>query len=64
MGAKVVTLKKLHDGVIQKIDAGSSSFWKARTAQDADSGGMCLMNRKSVKMWLRDIINELENDGM
>ena len=64
MGAKVVTLKKLHDGVIQKIDAGSSSFWKARTAQVADSGGLGLMDRQRVKMWLRDIYTELDNAGL
>ena len=64
MGAKVVTLKKLHDGVIQKIDAGSSSFWKARTAQDADGGGLGLMDRQRVKMWLRDIYTELDNAGL
>ena len=64
MGAKVVTLKKLHDGVIQKIDAGSSSFWKARTAQVADGGGLGLMDRQRVKMWLRDIYTELDNVGL
>ena len=63
-GAKIVTLKKLHDGVIQKIDAGSSSFWKARTAQDADGGGLGLMDRQRVKMWLRDIYTELDNAGL
>ena len=64
MGAKVVTLKKLHDGVIQKIDAGSSSFWKASTAQDADSGGLGLMDRQRVKMWLRDVYTELDSVGI
>ena len=64
MGAKVVTLKKLHDGVIQKIDAGSSSFWKARTAQDADSGGLGLMDRQRVKMWLRDVYTEIDGVGI
>ena len=62
--AKIVTLKKLHDGVIQKIDAGSSSFWKARTAQVADGGGLGLMDRQRVKMWLRDIYTELDNAGL
>ena len=64
MGAKIVTLKKLHDGVIQKIDAGSSSFWKARTAQEPDSGGLGLMDRQRVKMWLRDIYAELDSVGI
>ena len=62
--AKIVTLKKLHDGVIQKIDAGSSSFWKARTAQVADGGGLGLMDRQRVKMWLRDIYTELDSVGI
>ena len=62
--AKIVTLKKLHDGVIQKIDAGSSSFWKARTAQVADGGGLGLMDRQRVKMWLRDVYTELDNAGL
>ena len=65
MGAKVVTLKKLHDGVIQKIDAGSSSFWKARTPQEStDAGGLGLMDRQRVKMWLRDIYAELDSVGL
>ena len=64
MGAKVVTLKKLHDGVIQKIDAGSSSFWKASTPQGSDGGGLGLMDRQRVKMWLRDIYTELDNAGL
>ena len=62
--AKIVTLKKLHDGVIQKIDAGSSSFWKARTAQVADGGGLGLMDRQRVKMWLRDVYTELDSVGI
>ena len=62
--AKIVTLKKLHDGVIQKIDAGSSSFWKARTAQVADGGGLGLMDRQRVKMWLRDVYTELDSVGL
>jgi hypothetical protein len=52
LGAKIVSIKRLHDGVIQKIDAGSSSFWKAKTS-DKDSSGLGLMDRQRVKMWLR-----------
>jgi hypothetical protein len=59
MGAKVMSLKKLHDSVIQKIDAASSSFWKARTVKDGD--GLGLMDRQRVKMWLRDIYRDLDD---
>jgi hypothetical protein len=62
-GAKIITLKKLHDGVINKIDAGSSSFWKAKTAQDPGAG-LGLMDRQRVKMWLRDAYREIEEVGI
>ncbi|MBS0445446.1 MAG: mobilization protein [Proteobacteria bacterium] len=63
-GAKVITLKKLHDGVINKIDAESSSFWKAKTAQDAPGVGLGLMDRQRIKMWLRDAYREIDEIGL
>ena len=62
LGAKVVSVKKLHDAVIQKIDSGSSSFWKARTAEP-EHGGLGLMDRQRVKMWLRDAYREIDDVG-
>ncbi|HZF80148.1 MAG TPA: mobilization protein [Rubrivivax sp.] len=62
MGAHVVTVKKLHESVIHKIDAASSSFWKAKTATDPD--GLGLMDRQRVKMWLRDVYREVEEIGV
>jgi hypothetical protein len=64
MGAKVVSLKKLNEGVISKIDAGSSSFWKAKTPQEPNSGGLGLMDRQRVKMWLKDVYSELDSVGI
>jgi len=63
-GAKVVTIRKLHDGVMQKIDAGSSSFWKAKTPGDPNGGGLGLMDRQRVKMWLRDVYREIDDVGI
>lgn len=62
MGAKVMPLKKLHDSVIQKVDAASSSFWKAKTA--SDDQGLGLMDRQRVKMWLRDVYRDLDEMGV
>ena len=61
LGAKVITLKKLHEGVVNKIDADSSSFWKAT---QADVGGLGLMDRQRLKMWLRDAYREIESVGV
>jgi hypothetical protein len=62
MGAKVMSLKKLHDSVIQKVDAASSSFWKAKTA--TDDQGLGLMDRQRVKMWMRDVYRDLDEIGV
>ena len=64
LGAKIVSIRKLHDGVIQKIDAGSSSFWKAKSAGDPTGGGLGLMDRQRVKMWLRDVYREIDDVGI
>ncbi|HEY9065167.1 MAG TPA: mobilization protein [Burkholderiaceae bacterium] len=64
LGAKIVSIKRLQEGVMQKIDAGSSSFWKAKTANDPDSGGLGLMDRQRVKMWLRDVYREIDDIGI
>ena len=61
LGAKVITLKKLHEGVVNKIDADSSSFWKAT---QSEPGGLGLMDRQRLKMWLRDAYREIESAGI
>jgi len=63
MGANVVSVRKLHDHIIQKIDAASSSFWQAKAA-DKDSTGLGLMDRQRVKMWLRDVYREIDEVGV
>jgi hypothetical protein len=64
LGAKIVSIRKLHDGVMQKIDAGSSSFWKAKNASEPASPGLGLMDRQRVKMWLRDVYREIDDVGI
>ena len=63
MNANVVSVKKLNDHIIQKIDAASSSFWQAK-ASDKDSTGLGLMDRQRVKMWLRDVYREIDEVGV
>jgi hypothetical protein len=63
LGAKIVSVKRLHEGVINKIDSGSSSFWKAKTSEK-DGTGLGLMDRQRVKMWLRDAYREMDDVGV
>jgi hypothetical protein len=64
LGAKVVTIKHLHDNVINKIDAANSSFWAAKNNADKDSATLGLMDRQRVKMWLRDVYREFDAIGV
>lgn len=50
LGAKVLDLRKLSEGALLKIEAASSSFWKATTP----GGGLGLLDRQRVKTWLAD----------
>jgi len=52
LGAKVLRLKRLHDAVMQKIDARNASFWAAAQSSGASGPGLGLMERQRLKMWL------------
>lgn len=52
LGGKVLRLKRLHDGVMQKIDACSASFWAAANTSGSTGPGLGLMERQRLRMWL------------
>jgi hypothetical protein len=60
LGARVIRLKRLHDAVVQKIDARNSSFWAARHVTGAEGPGLGLMERQRLKLWLAHAFGELE----
>ncbi len=60
LGARVLRLRHLHDGVMQKIDAHSASFWSAQNQADKDATGLGLMDRQRVKVWLREAYREFD----
>lgn len=60
LGAKVITLKRLHDAVVQKIDARNASFWQAKNVTTLDGPGLGLMERQRLKLWLGNAFSELE----
>jgi hypothetical protein len=59
LGAQVISVKRLHEPAMQKIDSSSSSFWKAKS-ENTEPGGLGLMDRQRVKMWLREVYRELD----
>ena len=59
LGAKVIRLRRLHDAVVQKIDARNASFWSARNVTGPEGPGLGLMERQRLKMWLTHAYGEL-----
>lgn len=58
LDAHIVTIKQLHNGVMQKIDAHNSSFWQA--LQSGSPAELGLMERQRLKMWLGHAYGEIE----
>jgi hypothetical protein len=63
MGAKVITIKKLQDAAMQKIDAHNSSFWAAKESTPGGPG-LGMMERQRLKMWLGHAFSEIEKAGV
>jgi hypothetical protein len=64
LGANVISVRHLHDGVINKIDAANSSFWSAQHGVEVNGATLGLMERQRVRMWLRDVYREIDIVGM
>lgn len=64
LNARIITLKRLHEPVINKIDAGSTSFWAAKTRSETDVKGLGLLERQRVKVWLRHAYQEIDGVGI
>lgn len=64
LNAKIITLKRLHEPVINKIDAGSTSFWAAKQKSETEVKGLGLMERQRVKYWLKHAYEELDRVGL
>ncbi|MFL5300427.1 MAG: hypothetical protein ACJ79R_08810 [Anaeromyxobacteraceae bacterium] len=60
LDAQVMSLRRLHDEAMRKIDAQSASFWAATNVVAKESGGLGLMERQRVKTWLKHAYGELE----
>lgn len=62
--ARTVSIKKLHEASMTKIDGASASFWSAQHTQDKAVTGLGLLERQRVKVWLRNTYAELESIGI
>jgi hypothetical protein len=60
LDADIITIKRLHEAVVTKIDAHSSSFWAAARAGDKEAGGLGLLERQRVRVWLKHAYDQLD----
>jgi hypothetical protein len=63
-GAKFVTLRRLQEAAMTKIDAHSASFWSAANRAGDNAGGLGLLERQRVKTWLKHVYGELDQVGV
>ena len=64
LNARIISLKRLHEPVITKIDAGSTSFWAAKNKSETDTKGLGLLERQRVKMWLKHAYGQIDSVGI
>ena len=64
LGARFVSIKRLHETVMTKIDGTSSSFWSAQNNKEKVATGLGLLERQRVKIWLRNTYSQLEEAGV
>jgi len=64
LNAQVITIKRLHEPIINKIDAGSTSFWAAKNRSVTEVKGLGLLERQRVKLWLRSAYEQIDTVGI
>jgi hypothetical protein len=62
--AKTLTLKRLGNEVIQKIDAGNSSFWAAQQKSPTNQKGLGILERQRVKVWIKHAYEQIDAVGI
>jgi hypothetical protein len=64
LGASVITLQRLHETSMMKIDASSASFWAIANISAADNSGLRILERQRVKLWLTHAYAEIAKPGI
>lgn len=59
LGAQVIEIRRLHEAVMQKIDARNASFWAAKNVTTIDGPGLGMMERQRLKLWLATAYAEI-----
>jgi hypothetical protein len=59
--ARIISLRRLHEPVINKIDDGSTSFWAAKNKSTTEVAGLGILESQRVKVWLNNAYEQLDS---
>jgi hypothetical protein len=60
LGARAITIPRLQDSTMQKIDGHSLSFWAAMNNADKSNTGLGLLERQRIKVWLKKAYSNID----
>jgi hypothetical protein len=60
LAAQTISIKRLYEGAMTKIDAHSSSFWAATQTDKKEAVGLGILERQRVRHWLKNAYEELD----
>lgn len=63
MGAKIITIKRLHPPLMTKIDSRSASFWAAMNWNEGEQR-FSLLDRQRVKVWIKNVYDAFDSVGI
>ena len=58
-GADTISIKRLQDTTLNKIDATSTSFWAAAQADDKGGARLGTLERQRLRSWLKSSYDEI-----
>jgi hypothetical protein len=62
--AKIISLRRLNQDAISKIDAENSSFWSAQQKNPETGKGLGILQRQRVKVWLQHAYQQVDSVGI
>jgi hypothetical protein len=62
--AKIVSLKRLNQDAIARIDSENSSFWAAQQRGGDGGKGLGILQRQRVKVWLQHAYEQIDRVGI
>ena len=60
LNAPIISIRRLSEGAINKIDAHSTSFWAAARTDTKEAGALGILERQRVRTWLKSAYEELD----